>query len=141
MSLARAFLDVTGFLNVFFGLVYLVDPARLTEPAGLRALDPTALTDIRAIYGGLQLGWGVFQIWCARAPRHYEAGLVCTAVMCAGLAGCRWIGVGLAGGVSWVDQRALWIESGYTLLTVWIWLRFQRAARSYDPLTQHSASS
>ena len=53
--------------------------------------------------------------------------------------GCRWIGVGLAGGVSWVDPRALFIETGYTLLSAWVWLRY---VRHHEPVvTQRSASS
>ena len=121
--MARIFLDISGLLNVFFGLVYLAFPALMTEPAGLTATSPTGLTDVRAIYGGLQIGWGAFEIWTARRPSRFEGGLVCTVLMCAALAACRWTGVALAGELSWVDRRALGIETGYLLLSLWVWWR------------------
>jgi hypothetical protein len=126
LPIARLFLDLTGVLNVFFGLVYLVAPALLTEPSGLSAVSPTGLTDIRAIYGGLQIGWGAFEIWTARDASRYEAGLVCTLLMCLGLAGCRWIGIGLVGELSSTDRSAIRIESIWALSSAFVWWRYRR---------------
>ena len=64
--MARAFVWIAAAIFVVAGLSYLISPASLTQATGVSA-DASGLTDIRANYGGFQLGVGVFLVWCARA--------------------------------------------------------------------------
>jgi len=57
--MASKFLMVIATILAFFGLFYLVSPQTLAGTAGLTA-NPSGLTDIRATYGGFQVGLALF---------------------------------------------------------------------------------
>ncbi len=69
MNGARIYLRIAGALTLVFGLLYLWVPETLTAPAGFGEIGSGGLTDIRATYGGFQLGLGAFLLWAASPPR------------------------------------------------------------------------
>ena len=75
----QAFVWVVAAIFLVTGLTCVVWPASLTQSAGISA-DTSGLTDIRANYGGFQLGFGLFLAWCARS-RVSMALLLMTLVM------------------------------------------------------------
>ena len=75
MSFDRIVLVVSGVFVAFAGIACLVAPESLTQPAGLSAT-PSGLTEIRAFYGGLQVGLGCFLIWCSRQHTLILPGLL-----------------------------------------------------------------
>lgn len=87
LSFERLLLAVLAVFVVLAGAGCLVAPALFAEQAQFQA-NPSALTEIRAFYGGLQLGIGFFLLWCLRTPTHTIQGLslVGLAVGGAGLA-------------------------------------------------------
>ena len=75
MSFERGLL---GFLAVFVvvaGIGCLLAPGSFAQQAGF-SLNSSALTEIRAFYGGLQLGIAGFLIWCLRDPGRTSTGLL-----------------------------------------------------------------
>ena len=92
MSLERALLVIGGPLFVASGLLCAATPATFAELAGFSA-SASGLTDVRAVYGGFQLGLGAFLIWCAREPERASAGLVAMGLALAGVAGMRALGM------------------------------------------------
>src|SRR6478736_235157 len=62
-----------GFLA--FGLWLLVDPAGALGKIGIEARNATGLVELRAFYGGMELGLGLFLAWCALRPEWRQAGL------------------------------------------------------------------
>lgn len=72
-----------GFIG--FGLAFLLVPGLL----GLVELAPatsTARSDVRAVYGGIELGVGAFLAACVRRPTWHRAGLTAQALTLGGAA-------------------------------------------------------
>ncbi|MEX2556331.1 MAG: DUF4345 domain-containing protein [Actinomycetota bacterium] len=93
MKLVRWFLRIGGAVFLVFGLLYAVSPETLTDPSGFGPLAPEALTDLRATYGGLQLGIGAFLIWAAYDAARHHAGLMLLAVTISAVAASRAFGL------------------------------------------------
>jgi hypothetical protein len=45
---------------LYFGILLYVRPAALSDTVPLQLTDPTAVAEIRAFYGGLEIGLGAF---------------------------------------------------------------------------------
>ena len=78
MSLDRVVLALSSAFVLLAGVACIVAPASFAQQAGLSAA-PSALTEIRAFYGGLQVGIGCFLIWCIRQRTLTFAGLLLVA--------------------------------------------------------------
>jgi hypothetical protein len=76
MRLARGYLLIFGLGVAVLGVIYAVAPSILTDPSGFGDLAPEALTDLRATYGGLQIGFGLFLVWTAIEQSRHRVGLV-----------------------------------------------------------------
>ena len=56
----RLFLLVQIVLLAGFGLAYFIRPQETANLSGMLLMEPAAVTDVRAYYGGLQLGLAVW---------------------------------------------------------------------------------
>jgi hypothetical protein len=104
-----------GFLG--FGLWLLVDPAAALAKIGINAGSAVGLVELRALYGGMELGLGLFLAWCALRPEWRQAGLwlVLLANGGAGLARVLAIGLGGAALGGYLGWALLW-ELGFSAL-------------------------
>jgi hypothetical protein len=57
---ARILLAVQALLLAGFGLAYFIRPQEMANLSGMLLMEPAAVTDVRAYYGGLQLGLAVW---------------------------------------------------------------------------------
>jgi hypothetical protein len=73
---SRAFLALGALVLAAYAVAFLWDPTLLGRLVGLRFEDPNASVEIRAFYGGLELGLAAFLAWAALRPAHVEAALV-----------------------------------------------------------------
>src|SRR5687768_1524925 len=64
MRVAKIYLIFMAVMSIVFGVIYLFNPSAMMAPMGFGTLAPSALTDARATYGGLQIGMGVFLLLC-----------------------------------------------------------------------------
>lgn len=87
MSFDRVLLVLLTSFVLLAGVGCLFAPAVFAQQAEF-STTPSALTEIRAFYGGLQLGVGLFLVWCLRASDRVSMGLLLggLAVGSAGLA-------------------------------------------------------
>ncbi len=69
MKFAKAFIAITGLMFALYGAYLIVDPKQLVEIANFSIPENTALTELRAMYGGLQLAMGLFMLTCCRQIR------------------------------------------------------------------------
>ena len=132
MSFARIYLRIVGAMTVVFGLVYLFAPESLTGPAGFAALAPGGLTDVRATYGGFQLGMGAFLLWAAGDVRRLAPALVLVALSIGAVGLSRAIGLVLDSSVNWFHGMGLVTEISLTALTLYAWAACA-ASRSASP--------
>lgn len=75
MTFSRLVLVVTGTVFIAYGIAFLAVPALMAAGMGIALPVPTAVTDVRAVYGGLQLGLGCLLICWSRRPPLITAGL------------------------------------------------------------------
>jgi hypothetical protein len=120
MNLTKPYLLVVGVSTLLFGLIYLFVPATMTGPAGFGALGGSALTDIRATYGGFQIGMGLFLLWAAQAEDRMRAGLVLIALSVGFLFLSRMLGVLMDGELSAFHMQGLAVESTLTAVTLFL---------------------
>ncbi len=92
MSLDRVVLALCAAFVLLAGVACVVAPASFAQQAGLSAT-PSALTEIRAFYGGLQIGVGCFLIWCIRQRTLTFAGLLLVAFAVGGAGMARVLGM------------------------------------------------
>jgi hypothetical protein len=115
MSLARTYLRILGAMTLFFGLLYLFAPTTMTDPTGFGALGPSATTDVRATYGGLQIGLGLFLLWAAAEDARVRLALVLQVLTIGAVGSSRALGILLDGEATGVLIGALVFE---VLLTI-----------------------
>src|SRR5262245_9121970 len=117
MSFARTYLRIVGAMTLFFGLVYLLAPERMTDPTGFGPLGPSALTDVRATYGGLQIGFGLFLLWAAAEVGRVRLALVLLALTIGAVASCRLTGILIDASANGILVAALVTEIALTAIT------------------------
>jgi len=84
-----ASLVLLWFSTIAFALIgayFLAAPERAAASIGVTLTDATARTDVRATYGGMVLGVGLFFGWAALAPERLDAGLWSMLLVYGGLA-------------------------------------------------------
>jgi hypothetical protein len=118
MRFARIFLRVMGWMSLVFGFLYLFAPESMTDPTGFPALGPNALTDVRATYGGLQIGLGLFLLWAVREEVRVRPALVLQVLLIGAVALSRAFGIAVDGARSGVLVGALVTEISLTLLAL-----------------------
>ena len=118
--MARAFVWIVAAIFVVAGLSYVVSPAWLTQATGISA-EASGLTDIRANYGGFQLGFGVFLVWCARS--RVSTGLLLTALVLGAVLLSRVAGLLTDGSVTAFHLSALGVETTLTTVALWFYAR------------------
>ena len=103
-----------GFLA--FGLWLLIDPAAL-QKIGIASTSKTGQVELRAFYGGMELGLGAFLMLCALRPSWHAAGLWLVLLANAGAGLTRLLAIGLAGASlgGYLGLALVW-ELGFTAL-------------------------
>ena len=81
-------ITLTGLGFLTFGILFLCWPDMLMPGVGIQAVSAQAQVEIRAMYGGLELGLGVLLLNCFPAARQRFGLMLCFA-SCGGLAFAR----------------------------------------------------
>lgn len=96
----RMFLMFSATVWGCYGLWCWAMPETLTEVAGLVATTPTARTELRAMYGGLQTAFGLLAVAGLMRPALASGVTACLGASTLGLFGARMHGVAVDGGIS-----------------------------------------
>lgn len=104
-----------GFMG--FGLAIVAAPGQVLGAVGISG-SPAGLVELRAFYGGLELGLGGFLLACAARPDWRQPGLWLVALSNGGIAAARLLGIGLSGEFTGFFAGALVWELGFTLAAV-----------------------
>lgn len=98
MGLGKTLLWINCALFMIFGLGFVVSPRPLAELiTGTLPQAANAVTDLRAMYGGMLLGIGVFFGVCAGRPAWVRPGLLALVLLLASVAGGRIVGMAMDG--------------------------------------------
>jgi Domain of unknown function (DUF4345) len=128
MRLARFAVAWCGGLIGFFGVLYLVVSQRMLAYAELTSLPPTALTDLRVMYGALQIAPGVFCLASLRREAWLEPALGLATITFACIPAIRLLGIALDGTANQYHLVALAIELSTFALAALAWRGLRRSA-------------
>lgn len=110
-SFERVFLAVSMLVFLGLGLWLFAVPEALNG-LGIEMNQPDARIDVRATYGGLELGIAAFLIWCLFRDAWVRTGLAAVGFLCAGLGITRLLGIaieGQGGGLMWSFVGIEWV--------------------------------
>ena len=93
MKLARGLLCACAIVFVGVGAAFLLIPGKYAEVLEISLPTAMARMDVRATYGGLELGFGIFLILCAVRREWVRPGLWALALATGGFAAGRLIGL------------------------------------------------
>lgn len=105
------------------GAAFLIAPDALFALLGQPLATPAARVDVRAVYGGLQLGVGACLAVAARRPAWVRPGLGLAAAGFGGLAAARIVGVAIDGIDRPVIAALLVAECAGALICGWAYRR------------------
>lgn len=103
-----------GFLG--FGLWLLADPAGGLAGVGIAATTAAGLVELRAFYGGLEVGLGLFLLICAARPNWRTPGLWLVLLSNLAIGLTRLYGIGDSGEFNNFFAAALAWEFGFPAL-------------------------
>ncbi|MCB9764757.1 MAG: DUF4345 family protein [Alphaproteobacteria bacterium] len=125
MTAARVYLILSAGVYLVLAAFFLLSPEEWAVKASLVADTPAGRAEIRAMYGGLELGIGAWLLVCAARERLVEVGLLTVAFTLGGLGTGRTLG--LLGDPAGFSAHAPFLASEVTgtvgaLVVLW-WLR------------------
>lgn len=122
--LARFSLVLTALVFAGFGVVLLLDPTTIAS-TGVVLSTPEAKTEIRAFYGGLELGLALFFALSAARPAWFQAGLAAQAASLGGAALARLFGMIVDDSLTIMMALLFAAEAAGSLLGLWALLRLR----------------
>lgn len=110
--MATIFLGLSALMWFPYGLFCFVAPGFLQQAAGIAYVTPTGTTELRAMYGGLQVAIGLLAFVGLQRPALRRGVIQTLFAIAAGLGIARLLGAAIDGGWSAYTILALIIEFG-----------------------------
>lgn len=117
----------------YLGFAFLLSPRGMTATFGITLAGTDAVADVCAVYGGYELGIGLFFAYCARSADTLKSGLVCGALALTGFALGRITGIVSDGHPATPTFRLLALDCVGMILNVGflaMYLRQEKASRA-----------
>ena len=127
MRLAKFAAAWCGGLILFFGVLYVVAAERMLALAEITGLSPTGLTDVRVMYGALQIAPGLFCLASLKRQEWLEPALGLATLTFACIPAVRILGIALEGTANQYHLTALGIELATCALAAIAWRGLHRA--------------
>jgi len=126
----RIFLGLSAVVWLPYGIFCFLQPAFLTEAAGIALASATATTEVRAMYGGLQAGIGSLALLAVVRPSFARPALITLAFLCVGLGVTRLAGALWDDSFSPYTSGALAIEFTSSALAIFLLSRLPSPSRA-----------
>jgi hypothetical protein len=120
MKLARSLVFASALIFVLVGAGFLLIPQQYAAVLEISLPTAMARTDVRATYGGLELGFGIFLILCTVRREWIRPGLWALALTVGGFVTGRLVGFVAEGTINKFMLFFLGIELGVALLAVFL---------------------
>ncbi|MEM7466200.1 MAG: DUF4345 domain-containing protein [Pseudomonadota bacterium] len=114
----KIFLILISLTLLVFGIIYLLSPEQFAAAAGLTG-NASGMTDVRATYGGFQIGFAAFLMYCAMNTKYAQVGLVALAFVLGAVGASRLVGILVDGDFSGFHQIGLGFEAIVTAISVY----------------------
>ncbi|MCW8193700.1 DUF4345 domain-containing protein [Proteobacteria bacterium 005FR1] len=113
---SRVFLLIVAASFLILGLIALIDPPGTVAPLGIALESASALTEIRATYGGMMIGVAVFLSYTA--TYRVREGLIATIAMLGSIGIVRLYGIVFDQSQVLIQFSLLGVELGLTALAI-----------------------
>jgi hypothetical protein len=121
MNWTRIYLALQALALIALGLAYFSHPEEMSNLSGMLLMAPAAVTDVRAYYGGLQIGLGIYLLLACRLVELQRATLMLAVLLYSALALARIAGLWLDGGLQQTfNLIALLFECVSAALAFWL---------------------
>ena len=110
--LPRIFLVLVSLAFLFFGVLGLVNPVGTVLPMDIAIETAQAKTELRATYGGLMLGIGIFLAYTAYDLNAVRLGLIAVICMLLVIGSTRLLGIAIDGTRTNLQWMLLCFELG-----------------------------
>lgn len=127
MLAVRIFLALSVVLWLPYGVQCLLDPSMLAEAAGVSATSATGTTELRAMYGGLQIALGLLALAGAVRPALAQHALIALGAVSAGLGIARLGAAVISGEFASYTLMALALEFTMAIAVLVLWRRAEPA--------------
>jgi hypothetical protein len=121
VTATRLFLAISAVVWLPYGIVCLVRPETVASLTGMTLDSPVAISEIRAMYGGLQAAIGILALIGIFSPRLAGGSLLGLALLCAGLFTGRTYGIVSGSDLSAYSLGAALFESASALVAARFW--------------------
>jgi len=91
--MGRILVVVVAVVYIALGAWAVADVRGVASLLGITPAGPGSELELRAMYGGLEIGLGVFLLWCASNKTTLRTGLLCVAATVGGLGLTRLTGI------------------------------------------------
>lgn len=119
-GLAGALLWLNALVFAGFGIACVIAPAAVAQwSTGAVPGSPSALIDMRAVYGGMMIGFGLWLGLCATRPSVWRLGMQAALLVVLGMALGRLLGMfwdGQPNALMWIY---LFAELAMSVLLIW----------------------
>ncbi len=112
MKLALIVTAISAVIFIGFGTAFLFAPATMSTWVGFTVNTPTGMADVRATYGGCELGVGLFLAFCLVRRTWIDAALMLQVLTLAGFATGRVLGIASDGPQQAITYVAFAMEAG-----------------------------
>lgn len=126
MKFARWYLIINGLMLALYGLYCTYNPQFVADITAMTA-STKAITEIRAMYGGLEFTLGLFFIIMGTQPRNFDTALIALALCYGGLSSARALGIAINGGDDY-NTPAVIFEATASALAIVALARLRKAA-------------
>lgn len=116
MTGTRILLIFSVLIWLPYGLYCTFVPGYLAEAAGVLGINQTGITEIRAMYGGLQAGIGAICLFALLRPEFERFALIVLCFLTGGLFLARLVGFLIDDSGSTYTYATLVFESSYALI-------------------------
>ena len=123
MTLAKWFLLFNFVIWLPYGIACLINPEMLSGLAGVNMTSPTAITEIRAMYGGVQSAVGVICLFGLLKESMMRPALAMLSFVFAGVAAARVFGLVIDSSGSAYTYGAICFEIFGTVASVFLLLK------------------
>ena len=106
----RIFLGIMVLVWLPYGIYCFIEPGFLAGTAGVTFSNPTGSTELRAMYGGLQVGIGALALAALLSAELVRPALLALAFLCGGLGVARITGAVVDGGWSFYTGMGMGFE-------------------------------
>jgi len=124
----QGFLLLCGLSFLLIGINTFHDPLAAMAPVELNINTVSALNELRANYGGLQIGMGLFLLVGLCCKSYVRPALLAQALIVGGLAAGRLVSIALDGQPNAFVQGLIVLESVIALLSLALFLRQPKIA-------------